>query len=146
MKKVMTIKDAEALHVQANNYLLDNEFLKFNPIKQGFDFTDKQHTKLSSGLKNIIKQIEKINVETIEEITELRWKNALSDDKTKALLFEPDGKTYKFSCEGMIKFNNEVKELKKKEIEIHTRIQEDITVDLEDYETFIGVVVPEVKK
>lgn len=143
-KKLITIKQAENLLIQASNYLISNGFLKLNKETGSYDNTEKVNSKLSSGLKNVIKQIRKLNEEIIEEVNELRWKNALSDATTKALLFEPDGKTYKFSAEGMIKFNNEVKELKKREVEIPTRLQEDETVDLDDYDTFIGIVIPEI--
>ena len=144
MKKTITYKQAEELSSQAHNYLFKNGVLSFNKETNSLESTDTKPTKLSQGLKNIIKQVSKLSEEIIAESNELLWKNALVDDKTKRLIMEADNKTYAFTADGRIKYQADIKALKEKEVDIHIRLQEEESVDLEEYDMFNGIVVPEV--
>jgi hypothetical protein len=144
MKVKRNLNQLAELQAQAHNYLIKNDFLEFSEKTQSLAWTQKPATKLSSALRNIIKQAQKIEHEAQEERTEIRIKNALTDEKTKALLFEKDGKTYQYSAEGLLKLRKEIKEYNLTEFDIHIRIQDE-EVDIEEYDSFVGIVVPELK-
>jgi hypothetical protein len=88
--------------------------------------------------KNIKPTLEEVN----EKITDARIENAMTDEKTKELLYDssrgPEQKLFKYTKEGLIKFNDEVrkitKEYDKKEVEIIPFFTSEIPTELLDEE------------
>ena len=147
MKKTITYKELLQLQAQANAYLIEKGFLilETKDGQKAYNWSDKPLTKLVHGIKNVLKQIDKLIPDYNEELETLRIDNCLADEKTGALLKEADLKTYKFSASGAKKFNTAFKELQKKEVEVHVRIQDE-KVDLYQYDMFNGILVAQEKE
>ena len=140
-KKTITYKQVEQLRNECNQFLLSSGFLEINKTQTGLDWTDKPATKLSSAVKNVMKQCEKHIAVMEEELSVLRVNNALTDSKTGALLYEKDSQVYQYSKDGLLKLKKEIKEFKETEVEIHQRIVEGETIDLDNYEMFADILV-----
>lgn len=145
MKKTITYKELLQLQAQANAYLIEKGFLilETKDGQKAYNWSTKEPTKLVHGIKNILKQIDKLIPDYNEELEIIRIDNCLADEKTGALLKESDLKSYKFSASGAKKFNQDFKALQNKPVEVHVRIQEE-KVDLYQYDLFNGILVAEV--
>lgn len=111
-------------------------------------------TKFGYGYKRFyIKNIEKIKEEFTNELTDLRIDNALVDEKTKALLSDPNpnSRGFQYSKEGLkalIKAENELEDkwdLKEVEVEPYFIKREFFPENLTDdqFEVFTGVLLEE---
>lgn len=106
-------------------------------------------TKLAYCFKRFSdKNLVKIFTEYNEELQDNRIDNALTDEKTKALLYMEDGKNFQYSREGLkavLKQNKETTEKwNKKEIEIEPFICTDlgdIEFTAEEEELLKGVII-----
>lgn len=119
-----TLAELQEFDKQAFIYLTRNGFLENGKV------TNKVG-KLASSITNVLNQYSKhaevINGEMKEEVELLRINNCLEDEKTKEVLTDDKG-NYKFSKQGLIKLNNEIKvvrdRVKETKVEIHQRIIE----------------------
>lgn len=159
MKKTITYKQLQVLDSAATAYLIRTDY--FVPMIPACGdtpavpgrFTDKEDTKLSKNIKNIIKQGNKLFEEYNELKADILLDNCLVDEKTKAILYDDSKdangnvvRNYRFSKEGHRAANKAVKDLANKEIEIHVRITDgDWDLTDEEKEAFNGILIPEFK-
>lgn len=100
--------------------------------------------KITACLTNFNKQLKKHFEEYFDEQDNLQINNCLTDEKTKAIIYVD--KERQFSQDGERKLKQDIKELKKKKVFIHSRIAEDVS-DLinklteEEKEVFSEIVI-----
>lgn len=121
-----------------------NQMFEFNIIAGGY-IEKYPDNKLTEHLKKFCeKQLKKIFEQYADEKDDLQIKNCLIDDKTKAIIYVD--KQRQFSQEGELKLKSELKELNKKEVDVHSRIIEgiDYLIDLlteDEKESFTGILI-----
>jgi hypothetical protein len=159
-KKLISYKDMFALQLECNVFLIENDFLvlekKKKADKESKDEVqveqkpsykwneDKASTKLSLGIKSILKQIDKFIPDYNEQKQNIFEGNALTE-KSGKIIYEGTGKekTIAYSPEGLKRIREQVKDLDQETVTLYTRIQEETKVDLFQYPSFNGVLVPE---
>lgn len=151
MKKSLTYNEIKKFDVLATEYLVNNGYY----IKQKKDsdgnitngkFTDKENTKLTANIRNIIKQFNK-HFELYQELKDdILRDNCSVDDKTKIILRDEKG-GYKFTVEQEKNIIRQTKELDKQQVDVNVRITDGEWILSEDeIEIFNGIVIPEVEK
>lgn len=123
-----------------------DQLFEFNSFASRYAEKNKDN-KLTASINNVFKQLKEPFEDYADERDTLQINNCLVDEKTKAILKHADGSRH-FSQEGEKKLKKEIKELGKKEIEIHARIADginDLIESLTDFEkdAFSGIVIPE---
>jgi len=109
---------------------------------------DIEKTKFGYAcIKFIKKNFSPIFTEMQEKLTDFRVENALTDEKTKEILYTSDGKNYKFDREGLkkvIEFNRKLeKEYEAKEFDVESYIAKKDIPELTEDETEIlkGLII-----
>ena len=138
-KKEISYKQVLQLQVEANTFLFNKGY-----INEKGELTDKPQPKIVPAIKNVLKQTDKIMAEYNDELDNLRLDHCLVDEKTKAVLKDEKG-NYRFSVDGTKKLKADIKKLLEEKVEIHQRIVQDSEVDPEEYESFIGILIPEIE-
>lgn len=140
-KKTTSLNDLAEFDRQATDFLISSGFLKDGK------FTDKKDTKFSLAVKSVLKQYAKHYKTAQEDIDVINIQNALECEKTKELLRDEKG-GYKYSKDGMLSRNKEMRELFSKQIEIDQRIVESAScpaLNEHQVDAFSGYVIKEVK-
>lgn len=137
MEKTTNLFELEKFDIAATSYLVSNEFLEKGA------YTKKEPTKIVASIKFVLKQYAEKYRSHKEEIDIINISNSLEDVATKEILRDAQGR-FKYSKEGMLKRNEEIKALFSKETTIKPRIVEGFdTSDLseEQIEAFTGFVI-----
>lgn len=114
-----------------------------------------EDNKLSSAIKLINKQLGKIFEDYNDEVDTIKLNNCLVDNETQAILYDiipgvngrESTRERKYSVSGQIKIKSELKNLGKKQVQIHSRIVEnceDLISKLTDdqKEAFSELIIP----
>ncbi len=151
MKKKFTYEGIKAWDSVATQYLIRNGYYNnatnetaTSPAKAA-GFTNKENTKLTSNMRNIIKQIGKHYQAYNERIDDLQIDFCAVDEKTHTILLDEKGNR-KFTVEKLKEYKQAVKKLDQEEVDIHVRITEGVKMDElmdEEIEYFSGVIIPE---
>jgi len=153
MKKSITYREGQKLNNYIVNYFITNGYFIAGVPASGDKpatpgrWTEKTPTKLVANMKNIDKQWAKIYEEYTSLRDDLQLDHCATDEKTKVILMNDDGKTRKFTVEGEKALKKAIKELDATSVEIHVRITtEGIDYLTEDErEVFNGILIPEFK-
>ncbi|MCE9539755.1 MAG: hypothetical protein K8R85_11125 [Bacteroidetes bacterium] len=123
------------------------ELFELNKVS-GLYIRKKPDNKISEALKKFSeKQLAKRFEEYNDEIDDLQLNNCLTDDTKKGAIMKDEKGGRMYSVAGEMKLKADIKNLNKKQVEIHSRIVEDIDdliKELDEYEVeaFSGIIIP----
>lgn len=138
MKIEKTHNELFAFNQVASNYLLENEYIG----KDGQP-TKKDHTKLVTCLKNILKQVVVIFADYNEERQCIVEMNCVVDSISKVMLKNERGE-YTYTAEGAKKMRKEIKDLNETSVSLHQRLVDgDFELTDNEEQAFAGLVVNE---
>ena len=149
MKKEFSYKQLQKFDNFATSYLIKNGYYSVGspggdgkePIPAGF--TNKENTKLSANIRNIIKQWQKCFAEYKETLDDLELDHCAVDDKTKVVLTDSKGQRM-FTPEKAKLLKKAIREFSETNVVINVRITEgDWELTDEERDAFNGLVIPE---
>lgn len=103
----------------------NDELMHFNRVGAAYvKKTKDAKTKLTTSIESVFKQLKPVFIDYNETVKDLRLDNCAVDPKTNVLLPKDENGEYRFTIEGVKKFNKDVKKLLDKKVQIETKITE----------------------